>query len=207
VGRVEYTPLTTGASTASDVNAVFSAIQTQSSTIDAENYAEEGFDERVFETEVQAASGFAPITETTRGRTQALTTSWATVDPGGATTFQTGGITVGTNERLYAVIYIELFSDSKQEGIPTNGDIQTRWRQSVGASPSVVGTTRRWYADSTNTALKSSGAPAMWSHQIVLDGPLTLDWVEVQISDQSGNDVTVQYGDVAMHGMIFKRVT
>lgn len=206
MARVEYTPLATGASTAADVNAIFTAIGNQSSTIDAGNYAEEGLDERVFETEVQAASAFAPITETTRGRTQALTSSWATLDPGGATSFRTGAITVGTNERLYVVLRLELLTDSKQAGLPDGGDFQTRWRQSVAASPSVVGTTRRNKVDGVDIGL-ATGIPVHMSHQILLDGPLTLDWIEVQISDQSGNDVTVQFGDVAMYGMIYKRVT
>jgi len=201
MARVTYDPVELGPSAAADVNDIFTAIETQTTNLTAANFEEEGLDERAFATTVQAARGFTAITETTRSRTQALSSTWATLEPSGGSQFRTGGIVIGTEERLYVVIRIELLSDATQEGIPY-ADLQIRWRDSVSGP---VGTTRRVKATTTVMG-NTTGGPYCLSHQIVIDGAKTVDWLEVQISDQAGT-ATVQYGDISMYGMLYKRVT
>lgn len=206
MGRVTYTQLSVGDSGETVIDNIFAAIEAQTSTIDAENYAEEGIDERALETQIQAQQAFTPVTESSRGQTQALTSTWTAANPGND--LQGGAITVGTNERLLLMARVEFLHDSTQAGIPLGGDIKTRWRLTVGGTPTTYGTIRRIKVTTAVLDIgKQSGIPHRHSHMVLVDGPLTITKSDFEISDQSGNDVTVQYGSASCYGTIFKRVT
>jgi hypothetical protein len=208
MARIEYDPLAEGTTAAADLNTIFSAISTEAASLDADNFEEEGLDYRLFEDDLSAVQAFTPITCTGGPGTQTLSTSWATVNPSHGSAFQTGAITVATNERLRVVFCLEFVSNASDYGIPVTGDIQFKWVQTVSATPSDVGTTRRVHVTSGSMPASAIlGANPRVRFQVVIDGSVSLDSIEVQIKDASGNNVTVQIGGGSMHGTIFRRVT
>lgn len=208
MGRVEHTPIPVGPAVAADADAIFAAVAAQTTNLEEGNFAEESLDRRSLESEVQAEQAFAPKTESGTG-VQALTTTWATLNATSSpSSYRTGAIALGANERLRVVLRVEFESDAVQDGIPMGGDVQLRWRKQVSGTPSVIGTIRRVHPAIGSAPLGTlTGVPSRISHQCVIVGPASLDWVEVEISDQSGTAVTVQVGDATMTGMIYKRVT
>lgn len=198
--RVVYIPIPIGTSDSAAVNVIFGAIATETANADEQNFTEEGLDFRVFESEVQSEQGFTPI-EHTVVASQALTAVFATMDPGGVKLFRTGPITLGVNETLRVRFRGELLSNAAAYGLPGDTDCQIRFRRSVAAAPTVITSSLRRYR-----TLVGSPKETRMSMVAKIDGPLGLDWVEVEISDQSGNNNTVQIGRATLTGTIFKRV-
>lgn len=207
MARVTYTPIQPGDAQVTGPNATFTAIGTQTTNVDAQNFAEEGLDARVFESEIQAEEAFTPKGDQTN-TTMALpaASAWTTVVF--VSTFRTGAISVAANERLRVIFRLEFYSDGAQDGIPIDTDVQLRWRKSVGGVASVIGTTRRIVpATASSPDPVPSGAPARLGMMTVIDGPVELEWVEVEIRDASAAANTVQSFGSGMYGTIFKRVT
>jgi len=200
VARVVYVPIAQGLSSSSDANAIFSAVATQTTNVDGDQWAEEGLDARAFESDIQSASGFTPVVHNATN-TQALSTTWATLDPGGTGAFRTGAITLGSNEVLRVRFRGELLSNGSNPGLPIGCGLQIRIRRSVGGGPLAIASTVRSYFASGSEDLE-----ARISTIASVDGPLSLDWVEVEISDQGGFSRTAQLGRCALWGTIFKRI-
>lgn len=203
MARVVYIPIPIGTSDSAAVNTIFGAIATQTGAADALNFGEEGLDKRALEANIQSERAFAPIVHNTVN-TQALTAAFVTMDPGATVSFRTGPIALLANETLRVRFRGELLSDGTNFGLLLDTHFEVRLRWSVAAVPSVFASSLRRYHART--------APATQDRETRLDsfmrlvGPLSLDWVEVEVSDQSGNDLTVQFGRATLVGTIFKRV-
>lgn len=215
MARVEYDELEVGDAQVTKLNATMTAIAAQTTNLDEDNFAEEGLDYRAFASQAASRKAFAPVEVSTLA-SEALTTTWETIDFG--TAMQSPGtITLAANERLEVNFMISYDTSGATPGIPINGDIEHRWRwQEQGGAAAVVGTARHLNPratsapsplDAIGNPVTIDGASARLWMKLVLDGPKTIDWVEVQFRDSSTNDVTVQSRCQALWGTIYSRVT
>jgi hypothetical protein len=198
MARVTYTPLAEGTTSASNADTIFTDASTQSSSLDEQNFAEEGFDYRTFETSVQSVKAFTPVEDT--AGTMALTTTFAEADFG--TQIDTGAVTVESDEVLIVKCYLSLLSNGSQEGVPDGGkiEIKLQYFPNGGAWTDFASSLRRRTPPSD-----PGGGDARMSTFFKLDGALTLDDIRLVIRDASSNDVTVQLDRVLMFGRIYKR--
>ena len=81
MGRVTYTPLEEGASSASAANAILTAIEAQSTKLGALNFEDEGLDARSLESEIQASQPFAPHPSTTASAPEFRTANRSPAQP------------------------------------------------------------------------------------------------------------------------------
>jgi len=210
MARVTYSIIEVGDDQVTGPNTIFTDIATQTTNLEKVNFGEGGLDERVLEANIHAEQAFTPVATDTVA-TQALTTTWATLNYG--TSMRSGAFSIATNEKLILILRLEFYSDSTQEGILLDTDAQLRWRQSVSSVESTIGRTARLLPTTTGVPQKtgggdgSLGSPARMAFQVLVDGPVSFDWIEVQISDQSSNNYTVQCGGATLVGTIYKRVT
>lgn len=207
MARVIITKPAVGTTSASVLNTAFTTIATETANVDAENWAEEGLDQRVFEDNVAAISAGTPYTNETVA-TQALSTTWAQVNPGvGARLSSIPAL--AANQKLRLIANIEFLSNGTQSGITDNASVQVRLRKRVGGVESTISnTTRRVFAATASnpSSAATKGSPARLRMLGVVDGAETLEWAQIEIRSTTGTP-TIQFGEISFHGTIFKRVT
>jgi hypothetical protein len=179
VSRVSYDPLKpylAGERAASRINAIFDAIETAGASLDAGNYAEEGFDASRFTgaipCEVVEEVGSAVRTSTaTSGAFAQLTV--------GATNLRTAAITLLTGEILLLLGRVQLESTVSSGLGLANSRLEIRLAQTVAAvTTAITGTKRR----QTRAALAGD-----LTHHNTLR---TFGWV---VGPASLDDVRIQY--------------
>ncbi len=210
MARVEITKPDVGTTSASVVNAVFTAISTQTTNVDEENFAEEGLDYRALEASI-SAEATERFTTNSSG-TQALTATYATLNFNGSPVSipSSGTIEVATNERLRVTCCLEFFSNATQSGIPTDTDVEVRLMYDVGAGGVGVSQAyRRLYPATASdpSPAANEGCPHRLRWSAMLNGSLSIQSLYVEIRDNSGNNNTVQLQSATLHGIILKRVT
>jgi len=199
MGRVEYSRLDLGTTSSTDADAIFTAIATETASVDAANIAEEGLDHSSVEEKIASTRAFDKVTETTLG-TQAITTSYAVVNFGTAMTTST--VTVAANEVLFVQFGMEFLSDSTQEGVPAAGDVYVTlfYFPNGGAATE--------FADARQRIMPpaAGGRDGRVRCLLKLDGPLTLDYVRAEIKDDASS-ITVQLDSAVLSGRIYKRMS
>ncbi|UCC73957.1 MAG: hypothetical protein JSV86_05210 [Gemmatimonadota bacterium] len=204
MARVEYTQLPIGeVATAAQLNSIFSAIATQTSAVDGENVQEGGLDHVALAGTSDSVRAFS-IKTNSNTATQALTGSWVTCDPGGANPIRSTAFSLNSDELLVLRGSVELFTDATNYGLPAGGQIDVRFAFQRDANP-VASVTPEVGATAATDAPLGTIVPIL----TVVSGATqagVFNYVELQVSDQSGTGVTVQYGRVQMMGRIFKRV-
>lgn len=210
MARVSITKPVVGTTSASTLDTAFTAIATQTANVDAENYAEEGLDQRVFADNVAAVSAGTPYTNETVA-TQALSTTWAQANPGVGVRLSSIPALVA-DEKLRLIVMVEFRSDGTQSGIPANADVELRLRKRVGGVESTITNTLRalFPATASDPSNGLVGGPFGGSARIrimgTVDGAETLEWAQLEIRSASGTP-TIQFGEITFHGTIFRRVT
>lgn len=197
MGLVEYTPLQPGTTSATDADAIFTAIATETGSADGANFAEEGLDKGAMEANIQSVRAFDKINETTVG-TQALTTTYAAVNFG--TAMQTGAFTIAADEILFAQFSAEFLSDSTQEGVPLGGQVKVRFAYDAGSGTTV-------FSESTQLIRPPpvGGRDGRVRCLMKLDGARSITFLRAEIADISTNDVTVQMNNAVLTGRLYKR--
>lgn len=210
MARTIITKPSVGTTSATVLNDALTAIATQTANVDADNLAEEGLDARAFTANITSVSAGTPYTNETVA-TQALSTTWAQVNPGvGARLSSIPAL--AANERLRLVASIEFRTTSGQSGLPSDASVELRLRKRVGGVESTITDTLRALfpaaASDPSAALVGGpfGGPARVRIMGVVDGAETLEWAQIEIRSTTGTP-TVQFGEIAFHGVIFKRVT
>lgn len=202
MGRVVYTQLDTGTSSASDMNTILSAVAAQSSQVDGENIAEGGVDRSRITTAAVSTRAFAPVVNTATG-SQALTTSWVVCDPGGINPIRSGSaFFLGANDLVRIRGSIELLTDGASYGLAAGDSIDVRIAFQRDANP-LAGTTPQVGA---TAARDGSVRIPIFAVILGTTNSGTFNTVELQVSDQSGGGATVQYGRVQLQAAVFKGV-
>jgi hypothetical protein len=200
MARITWTPLTEASiRDAATTNAIFDQIETQTTNLDEDNFREGGLDHVPFETDVASRKAFVPIIHS--GPSDLVTpAAFATLNVG-AINFQTGAITLEANERLVLRFSAQLVtSTTPTYGLPANADLNVRLRQFSNAVAAVLPG-----SNSTYTAGATYGIEVGVDTMGVINGPLSLDWVEVQVSEPAG--LTTRWGSAVFSGHIYRRVT
>lgn len=200
MSRVEYSEIKPGDSGAAQVNTILSAVATESAGVDGQNVAHGGLDKRAMATNIQSRRAFNPIEDTT------TTPIVAPFGPAtlvvGATTFRSGAIVLAAGERMRVRACVEYETDLVNPGIPGSNGINFG-RADVHIAQSVAAVV---------TVIAESFAPveAPWDSNptimttAVIDGPVSLDWVEIQIEVPFQH---AQVGSALLYGQIFKGVS
>lgn len=206
MGRVEYTQDSPGGSRAvTNANATFAELATQSTALSRENFAEEGLDRRVFGTDPSTS---IPFTLIFIDGTQTITppTSFDTLVIG-PRTFRSGAITLVANESMRLRFRCGFLSTSGTPGLQPSKLLQMRWGFQVtgGGVAGILASTRFKEPGPTSTTDGTFGSLCTTT---VLVGPLTLDFVEVQIQyTPSGAPTDVQFESAVMWGTTFHLVS
>jgi hypothetical protein len=201
MGRVEYSQLQAGdTATATQLNTIFSAIATETSAVDGENVAEEGVDSSMLDAGVTTAKAFSPVNLNTI-TSQVLSTSWATTVINATNLRSSGVFTMTTRDLVRIRGSIELFTDTTNYGIPAGGQVDVRIGFYPTGGPAASTTPQVGYSTSINTGGR---IPIM---AVLLGSSYSsIDWVEIQVSDQSGGGTTVQLRRGQLQATIFKGV-
>jgi hypothetical protein len=204
MGRADYDQLEPGVAVAADANAIFSEVATQSAAVTGVNLGEEGMDGSAMASGTATQKAFAPVGDGTVA-TEPLTVAWIPVQPGVTRIRSSGSIVLQATDSLRVRGHVELLTDLINHGIEPGGEIAVR----VGfqeTGPVSGFAPCEGHADVDLKFVPLAGSPARIPITAWIDGPITLDWVQLEIRDQSGNDTTIQYGRVAMYGTIFRGV-
>jgi len=202
---LEYARLT-GFRDAEALNTILQTLEddTTAGTIDGDNFREEGLDigaVAVGSYQVRRRAFVAIVSDNTP-RVWTATTATVGGLVLGAATFQSPGFTIAADETLLleSSVFFDL-TPGGTPGIPADSAalIQLRYQPSAGAPTVIPGTTRRKGTD-------ADGVHACMTTFGQLDGPLTLDWVELQVWEQRGPGNSLYMSNTAMHGAIYHRV-
>lgn len=199
MARATYTPLS-GARVAAVTNAIFDAIETVGSAtgIDGENFREEGLDVNAFETGVIYRRAFTPISQPLVSL-ENLPAAFATFVVG-AVTFQTGAITLEAGETLELRFSIQFTSDAANFGVPHGDIVELRFGFEVATIPGFITSSVRGLEPGTAGTALGDGVISIAA---TIDGPLSLDFVEVQAKDILDQDCRIGYGH--FYGKIYRR--
>jgi hypothetical protein len=201
MARVVYTQLPVGeVATAAQLNSIFNAIATETSAVDAENVAEEGVDKTILDAGTTSVRAFAPIN---LGATspQTLSTSWVPAVINSTNVRSTNVFTMTSRDLVRIRGSLELQTDATNPGIPAGGQIDVRIGFFPTGGPAASTTPQVGYS----TTIDNAGRIPILA---VLLGTTysSIDYVEIQVSDQSGGGTTVQFGRGQLQATIFKGV-
>ncbi|MCK5711080.1 MAG: hypothetical protein KAI25_00020 [Hyphomicrobiaceae bacterium] len=207
MSRGTYTPIQPGDTReAAKVNDIFDAFEA-ALPLTAENFREEGLDARVFEDSVHYRRSEAPIaTHSVSVLTEA---AYATLVLG-ATTFRTGGITLEAGELLEINFRCQLPS-SATSGIPlgTRPSFRIAYFPSGGALTVIADSVREKEVAAgpffpPGGLFDCDGSVSILTD---LEGPLDLDFVEVQFEEPLGPGTGVRCGYGLFTNKIWRVVT
>lgn len=203
MARVNISQLKVGTSSAADFNTILTTVAAETSNVDSENMQQGGLDGSVLQPTSVNLRAFPSVLNTPTG-TQALSTTWVTCDPGGINPIQSGSFSLDSDELVRIRGSVELLSDGTNPGLPGGDqfDLRVGFQHNGGPIASIT-------PEVGATTSSSSDAAVRVPIFAVISGATfsgTINLVELQVSDQSGNAATVQYGRVQLQGTIFKRV-
>jgi hypothetical protein len=200
MARVVYTQLPLDTTDAADLNAILSAVATETAAVDGENMREGGLDRDVFATGIAHVKAFVPVVNTVTS-SQTLSTTWVTCDPGGVNPIQSAtGFSLGARDLVRIRGSIELLTNGTNPGIAAGDQIDVRVAFQRDALPVASITPVVGYTADLDTRCV---IPVL----AVLTGATnqgTINQVYIQVSDQSGNAATVQYGRVQLQATVFR---
>lgn len=199
MARVVYDALTIDVADAASLNSIFNAFAAQTANVDGQNFGEESIDGDAIGLLVQAQEAFTPVLHTTVAQ-QPLTATYQQLNPGGVNPMRSTGFTLQANEQAYITASVELPNDGVNRVVPTT-EVKLVIAYFDGITIRYLTSSERWYAPGPtfgNTILAT---------QIVLSDNQTVDWVELQIKDDSGFNLPVGIGRAALTGTIYRRVS
>lgn len=179
--------------------------------VDSPNLAEEGLGRRSLRTGIVGEVEFE-ITEGTRAVILAATGSgtWTQWDPTGANPFRSGAIEIADGDSLLLQAIAQFSTEQGgQQGIGSNSTVRLRIAYNDGSTTGSGTVTLAEGTKDAGGAGAHARADGFLDTFIVLEGPMSLNWVELQYvtfrTDGIGGGVVVSPNKSTFYGIMYKR--